>query len=197
MTSQPGAIDGDDGAVPVACRLTAAALAAQNGRWERLAARAMTGRSETADGLRLSFRREPGVDDELRRLAEAENQCCPWADWTVRTHTGHLVLDVRSAGEGIGALHGMFTGLHPAPAADASAVWGGLLAAGMGGGAGQFHGALPAPTRAKLPALPVTKPMVCPGHAGAAAACTPLRCDRGIGGLGGGAGRRGLAQLGQ
>jgi hypothetical protein len=111
MTSQPGAIDEDDGAVPVACRLTSAGLAAQNGRWERLAARAMTERSETADGLRVSFRREPGVDDELRRLAEAENQCCPWADWAVRTHTGHIVLEVRSAADGIGALYRMFTGL--------------------------------------------------------------------------------------
>jgi hypothetical protein len=117
MTSQPGAIDEDDGAVLVACRLTSAALAAQTGRWERLAARAMTERSETADGLRLSFRREPGVEDELGRLVEVENQCCPWADWTVQTRTGHIVLDVRSAADGIGALHGMFTGLHPAPAA--------------------------------------------------------------------------------
>lgn len=117
MTSQPGTSGEDDGTVPVACRLTPAGLAAQNARWEQLAARAMTERSATADGLRLSFRREPGVADELRRLAEVENQCCPWADWTVQTRTGHIVLDVRSAGEGVGALHGMFTGLHPAAAA--------------------------------------------------------------------------------
>ena len=42
--------------VPVACTLTPADLAAQAGRWQRLMARTMTERAETADGLRMSFR---------------------------------------------------------------------------------------------------------------------------------------------
>jgi MerR family transcriptional regulator, copper efflux regulator len=105
--------DGNDGAVPVACTLTSADLAAQSGRWERLAARAMTGRAETADGLRISFRPEPGAEDELRRLAAAETRCCPWADWAVAADAGRLVLEVRSTGEGIAVLHQMFTSLQP------------------------------------------------------------------------------------
>jgi hypothetical protein len=109
----PTAADGNDRAVPVACALTTADLAAQSGRWARLAARSMAERAETADGLRLCFRPEPGAEDELRGLAAVENRCCPWADWIVEATAGRLVLDVRSTGEGIAVLHRMFTGLQP------------------------------------------------------------------------------------
>jgi hypothetical protein len=109
MTSQPTKDDG--GTVPVACALTPADLAAQAGRWQQLAARAMTERAETADGLRLSFLLRPGVQEELRTLVAVENECCPWASWTVDSNDGQIVLDVRSAGEGIATLHSMFTSL--------------------------------------------------------------------------------------
>ena len=95
-------------AVPVACTLTTAGLAAQAGRWERLIARAMTECIQTAYGLRMSFRPEPGVEDELRRLVAVENDCCSWAAWAVETNAGASVLDVRSTGPGIATLHSMF-----------------------------------------------------------------------------------------
>jgi hypothetical protein len=103
--------------MPVACALTAADLAAQAGRWAQFAAQAMTGRAETAHGLRMSFRPGPDAENELRELVAVENQCCPWAEWTVEMSAEQIVLDVRSAGEGIATLHTMFTGLQPAPAA--------------------------------------------------------------------------------
>ena len=93
--------------IPVACTLGAADLAAQGRRWERLMARALTGRAETADGLRLTFR--PEAEDELRALVAVEAGCCAWAAWSVERATGAVVLNVRSAGEGIAALRGMFT----------------------------------------------------------------------------------------
>ena len=108
ITSQNG------GTVPIACNLTPADLAAQSGRWERLANRALDERVETAHGLRLSFRRAAGAEDELRRLVAVENQCCRWATWTVETRAGHVVLDISSTGAGIAALRAMFTRLHPA-----------------------------------------------------------------------------------
>jgi hypothetical protein len=92
--------------IPVACTLSASGLAAQSGRWERLMARTLTGRAETADGLRLSFR--PEAEDELRALAAVETGCCAWATWTVRRDGGAVVLDVRSAAEGVATLHAMF-----------------------------------------------------------------------------------------
>jgi hypothetical protein len=118
MTAREIAAEENSGAVPVACALTSADLATQADRWQRLAARAMTNRAETAHGLRISFRPEPGVAEELRQLVAVENECCPWAGWTVEMTAGQqVVLDVRSDGEGIATLHGMFTGLQPAPAA--------------------------------------------------------------------------------
>jgi hypothetical protein len=99
---------------PVACTLTPADLSAQAKQWERLIARAMSERAETAYGLRICFRPEPGVEEELRMLVAVENDCCPWATWTVETSAAAVALDVRSTTDGIATLHTMFTS--PAPA---------------------------------------------------------------------------------
>src|SRR5215831_2895189 len=101
----------DASTVPVACALTSADLAAQADRWEQLAARAMTERAETSYGVRIFFRPEPGVGEELRRLVAVENECCPWAAWSVETNARQVVLDVSSTGAGIATLHAMFTSL--------------------------------------------------------------------------------------
>lgn len=108
MTTPQIPPDQAGGTVPVACTLTPTDLAAQDGRWQRLMARAMTERAETADGLRMSFRRELATEEELRRLVAVESECCAWADWTVDMSAGNLMLEVRSAGPGIATLHGMF-----------------------------------------------------------------------------------------
>ena len=92
--------------IPVACTLGVAGLAAQRRRWQRLMARALTGRDETPDGLRLTFR--PEAEDELRTLVAVETGCCAWAAWTVEPTAGAVVLDVRSADEGIATLQAMF-----------------------------------------------------------------------------------------
>ena len=112
MTTPQSPSDQSGATVPVACTLTPADLAAQADRWARLMARALTGRTETADGLRMSFRPEPGTEDELRTLAAVENECCAWAAWAVDTSGGTIVLDVHSSGDGVAALHTMFG---PAP----------------------------------------------------------------------------------
>jgi hypothetical protein len=113
MTTGKITIGHNGGAVPVACALTQADLTAQRGRWQQLAIQAMTGRAETADGLRISFRSDPGVAEELRALAAIEGECCPWATWTVDTDAQQAVLDIRSAGAGVAALHSMFSTLLP------------------------------------------------------------------------------------
>jgi hypothetical protein len=111
----PQTSSGQDHATPpVACTLGPSDLATQAGRWEQLIARAMTGLTKTADGLRLSFRPEPGVEEELRRLVAVESECCRWATWAVDTSAGAPVLDARSTGPGIATLHGMFGGVQAA-----------------------------------------------------------------------------------
>jgi len=93
--------------IPVACTLGVASLAAQRRRWEQLMSRALTARDETPDGLRLSFR--PEAEKELRALVAVETGCCAWATWTVEPAAGAVVLDVRSADEGVTTLRSMFT----------------------------------------------------------------------------------------
>ena len=92
--------------IDAACTLGVADLAAQGRRWQQLMARALTGRDETADGLRLTFR--PEAEDELRALVTVETGCCAWATWTVEPAGGAVVLDVRSADEGVATLRAMF-----------------------------------------------------------------------------------------
>ena len=92
---------------PVACTLASADRAAQQKRWERLVAEARTGRTVTAEGLRMSFR--PEAEDELRALAAVETGCCSWASWTVERTAEAVVLDVRAgAAAGVATLRAMF-----------------------------------------------------------------------------------------
>jgi len=94
----------------VACTLNGTNLKTQRERWINVAKNFGIARNETADGLSLAFNDHPAVATELRALAEAENECCSWAAWSVeRSEGGALVMAARSQGDGIAALHGMFT----------------------------------------------------------------------------------------
>jgi len=102
---------GGAGTPPVACTLTPVGLAARASHWRTVITRAMTDRSQTSDGLRLTFRAGPGTEAELRGLAAAETECCPWASWAVETTGGQLVLTIRAAtADGAATLHSMFSG---------------------------------------------------------------------------------------
>jgi hypothetical protein len=92
---------------PIACSLTGDDLAAQARRWHGLRARAGVAHSEVDDGIRLTFRDDQGVEEELRALVGVENACCAWAEWSVGHENGLLVMRARSSGAGVAALHGM------------------------------------------------------------------------------------------
>jgi len=96
---------------PIACTLTSHELGNQRERWLRVGAQALLDRVETEDGLQLSFRAEPGVETELARLVDVERECCAWADWLLEQDAGRVTVHARSTGEGVGALHNMFTAL--------------------------------------------------------------------------------------
>ena len=93
----------------IACTLTSEDLAIQADDWRRLRAAAETGMENTRDGVRLHFRRDSGVAEELRRLTAIENVCCSWADWRVSEQPAEVVLDVSSAGEGVHAAQRLFS----------------------------------------------------------------------------------------
>jgi hypothetical protein len=93
---------------PVACTLTTTDLARQRERWITLLDRAGAARIETADGLRLEFADDAGVERELRELVAVETDCCRWAAWSVARESGKLAVEAHSSGDGVAALHGMF-----------------------------------------------------------------------------------------
>lgn len=94
---------------PVACSLNGTDLKSQQERWINLGESFGVARTATDDGVRLAFRFDPEVQKELHALVAAENDCCAWASWTVdRDAAGDLVMTVRSTGDGVATLHGMF-----------------------------------------------------------------------------------------
>lgn len=96
---------------PIACTLTADDLAKQRDRWHELASTAFVAREKTHAGLRLVFRPDPGVAEQLERLIAVERECCAWADWRLESADSGVVVDVCSRGDGVAALHTMFTTL--------------------------------------------------------------------------------------
>ena len=103
--SQAGGRDRDP---VIACTLGARELGSQALRWLRLGRKAGLGRAETADGVRLRFRDQPGVEEELRALVAVESGCCAWARWQVHRADGELVMEAGSSPDGAAALKAMF-----------------------------------------------------------------------------------------
>jgi hypothetical protein len=99
----------------IACALGEADLSNRQNRWLQLGQRATTDVVTTANGLRLLFRVAPGVEEELRQLAELERDCCAFAEWSVHARGEELALDVTAdSEEGIAAVQAMFDKLRSA-----------------------------------------------------------------------------------
>jgi hypothetical protein len=97
-----------DDPLPIACSLPLDEGADRRVRWERLAARGNAVLERTSAGIRLALRPEPGVEDELRELADLERDCCSFARWNVRDAGDRLVLEVEADGDGAAAVQAMF-----------------------------------------------------------------------------------------
>jgi MerR family copper efflux transcriptional regulator len=70
---------------PIACTLTAADQADRIGEWRRLLGQA-DGREQTDGGLAFRF---PGaLAGQVAELAAAEQQCCPFLEFSLRMHRG-------------------------------------------------------------------------------------------------------------
>jgi hypothetical protein len=119
VSVNPAWIAGEHNVPVVACELSGDELGPRAEQWARLGRKAGLGRTETEEGLRIRFRAEPAVEQELRALIAAESKCCSWAHWEVRRTDGELILHVSSPPEGAATLHAMFcTGTAPDPTLD-------------------------------------------------------------------------------
>ena len=80
--------------LPIACTLGPGDAAARMGRWQHLAAGAQ--QSVHRDGHRVvvRYRGDPAISEELHRLAQAERECCAFAEWTLTEMDDHVALVV-------------------------------------------------------------------------------------------------------
>ena len=88
----------------VACSLQQRQLVERRQRWQALAARAALDIAANERGLRLIFRAERGVEEELSELAALERECCSFADWSVRPSRAELDETARAIRDGDGGL---------------------------------------------------------------------------------------------
>ena len=92
---------------PPSCSLPMPDLRDRRATWAELGQRALRASRRTADGARLTYAAQPGVEDELRELARLEATCCSFADWSVTREGEQVILEVRAEGTGVAALHAL------------------------------------------------------------------------------------------
>jgi hypothetical protein len=92
----------------IACTLSSGELEERRRRWRDLIERALTGRVETAEGVRLLFSPRPGVERELRELAELERACCAFAGFDVIASRDRVVFEASAPPDGVSAVREIF-----------------------------------------------------------------------------------------
>jgi len=98
---------------PAACSLSRVDSAERRERWLRLGDRALSDKAPTNAGVRLRFRRLPGVESELRELAALDRECCSFAAWSLRSEEADLILEISAEGDAAGTVRALFD--QPAP----------------------------------------------------------------------------------
>jgi hypothetical protein len=92
----------------IACTLRSGEQPERRRRWLALTDRALAECTPNPDGVRLVFNAAPGVQEELRALAELERDCCAFASFRVTASGERVTLDVTSSGAGVAAVHELF-----------------------------------------------------------------------------------------
>lgn len=89
----------------IMCTPGPAELGRQAERWQILYATAGIRRTVIHSGLRVSFRIDAAVEDEVRALVATERECCGWANWSIDATADELILEICSTGDGIAVIH--------------------------------------------------------------------------------------------
>ena len=90
----------------IACSLSAAELSERGDELSELAGRALAGREREDGRVRLRFRAEPGVAEQVEDLARRERECCPFLDFAVQDGASELVLSIRAPAAAAAVLDG-------------------------------------------------------------------------------------------
>jgi DNA-binding transcriptional MerR regulator len=97
-----------DDAIPIACSLSSAGMAQRIADWRAVLDEA-EGREPITSGVRLRFGR--GVDvAEVAALADAEQQCCQFFEFTLTVSDGFVTLDVTAPADAQAVLDDLLGG---------------------------------------------------------------------------------------
>jgi hypothetical protein len=80
--------------IPIACSLSAEDRAGRNGEFAAILGRGLLAREDTPIGIRLRFRRSPGLEQDLTDLTRREKECCPFFDFRIETSGDQVLLEV-------------------------------------------------------------------------------------------------------
>lgn len=83
--------------LPIACSLSAADYGARSDEISALASEALRAPEPIDGGVRFAF--APGAEDRLRRLVDAEAECCPFLTMHLRRTSDALELEVTGPAE--------------------------------------------------------------------------------------------------
>jgi hypothetical protein len=95
--------------IPIACTLEPSDLPARLAQWQSLVAEAV-GRDEVDGGVRLRFAAAPGLAARIAALAEAEQGCCGFFDFTVALGPDGVSLTVAAPAEARSMVDGLLGG---------------------------------------------------------------------------------------
>lgn len=87
------------------CNLDDQGAARRNVEFAEVVERGLRDRKRTADGVRLTFDRKEGLDDDLRELVRRESECCAFFSFDVDVTEGVIVLEVTAPTEKDEALY--------------------------------------------------------------------------------------------
>ena len=83
---------------PVSCALGGAQMSVRSEQWRTLVDQCVA-REQIPDGVRLTFPAAGGLAAQIGALASAEQECCPFFDFTLRFLPSMLALTVRAPHE--------------------------------------------------------------------------------------------------
>jgi hypothetical protein len=95
MNAEPGSAPSR----AIVCSLGGAAMAGRFEQWRDLARRARVAGAPHPQGAVLRYRRQPGVEDELRRLVALEADCCAFLAFDLVAAGAELRLTVTGPAE--------------------------------------------------------------------------------------------------
>ncbi len=97
-----------DDAVMAACTLPEPELRRRGRDWKALIDEALVEKVPVPGGVRLTFRPERSVVEDLVGLVYAERECCGWASWTLTSSAEAAVLAVTAEGEAAATVRSLF-----------------------------------------------------------------------------------------